>query len=176
MLSLQDSLRSSTHEGNSTRVTHASRRNSASVEFQGQEVLSLRDALCRSTHLSIRWCHCEIPRPTRNFLQTHLQQPEFFLVHEWHVSQETHLVISRLLREISTRRSTSESGTGKDYLLRYLKSPAKSIFKRLCKQTPLWSIVMSKTPQELQRLRWPQERDVEQSAPTHACHTHCTYS
>ncbi len=32
---------------------------------------------------------------------------------------------------------------------------------------------MSKTPQEPWRSRWPQERDVEQSAPTHARHTHC---
>jgi hypothetical protein len=29
-------------------------------------------------------------------------------------------------------------------------------------------------PQESWRSRWPQERDVEQSAPTHARHTHCT--
>ncbi len=81
MLSLWDSLRSSTHEGN-TRVTHASRRNSASMEVQGQEVLSLQDDLRCSTHLSIRWHHLKILRPTRNFLQTHLQEPEIF----WFVS------------------------------------------------------------------------------------------
>ncbi len=67
----------------------------------------------------------------------------------------------------------SKGGTGKDYLLCYLRSPAKSTFKRLSKQTPLWRVVMSKTPQEPWRSRWPQERDVERSAPTHACHTHC---
>ncbi len=67
----------------------------------------------------------------------------------------------------------SKSGTRKDYLLRYLRSPAKSTFKRLCKQTPLWHGIMSKVPQEPWRSRWLQERDVEQSAPTHACHTHC---
>jgi hypothetical protein len=33
-------------------VTHASVRSSASVEFQGQEVLSLQDALRCSTHTS----------------------------------------------------------------------------------------------------------------------------
>ncbi len=140
---------------------------------EGQEVLSLWDALRRSTHLSIRWRNCEILHPTRDFLQTHLQEPDFFLVHEWWVSEETHLVISRLLREISTRRSTSKSGTGKDYLLRYLSSSAKSTFKYLCKQTPLWHIVISKTPQEPWGSRWPLERDVEQSVPTHAHHTHC---
>ncbi len=76
MLSLQDSLRSSTHEGN-TRVTHATRRKSASVEIQGQEELSLWDALHHSTHMG-RWCQREILRPTRDFLQTHLQEPDFF--------------------------------------------------------------------------------------------------
>ncbi len=48
------------------------------MEFQGQEVLSLQDALHRSTHLNIRWRHCKILRPTRNFLQMHLQEPDFF--------------------------------------------------------------------------------------------------
>jgi hypothetical protein len=97
-----------------------------------------------------------------------------FLVHEWRVSEETRLVISRLLREISMRRSTSESGTGKDYLSRYLRSPTKSTFKRLYKQTLLRLVVMRKEPQEPWKTRRPQERDVEQSAPTHARHTHCT--
>jgi hypothetical protein len=96
----------------------------------------------------------------------------FFLVHKWHISEETHLVILRLLCEISTRRSMSKSGTGKDYLLHYLRSPTKSTFKYLCKQTPLWPILMSKMPQEPWRSRWPQERDVEQSTPTHVRHTH----
>ncbi len=77
VLSLQDSLQSSTHKG-STRVTHASRRNSASMESQGKEVLSLQDTLHHSTHLNIRCHHCKILRPTHDFLQTHLQEPEFF--------------------------------------------------------------------------------------------------
>ncbi len=77
MLSHQGSLRSSTHEGG-TRVTHASRRNSASVEFQGQEVLFLWDTLRCSTHLNIRWGHCKILRPMHNFLKMPLQEPDFF--------------------------------------------------------------------------------------------------
>ncbi len=136
-------------------------------------MLSLRDTLPCSTRLSIRWGHCKILCPTCNFLQTHLQET-FFWVHKWCISEETHLVIFKLLHKISTSRSTSKSGTGKDYLLRYLRSPTKSTFKCLCKQTPLWRIVMSKMPQESWRSRWPWERDIEQSAPTHAHHTHCT--
>ncbi len=31
-------------------------------------------------------------RPTRDFLQMHLQEQEILLVHEWRISQETHLV------------------------------------------------------------------------------------
>ncbi len=111
-------------------------------------MLSLWDTPRCSTHLSIRWCHRKILRPTRDFLQTHLQEPEVFLVHKWRISEETRLDISRLLHEISTRRSKSKSGTGKNYLLHYLRSPAKSTFKCLCKQTLLWRILMRKTPQD----------------------------
>jgi hypothetical protein len=57
------------------------------MEIQGQEVLSLRDTLCCSTHLSIRWRHRETLRPMRDFLQMHLQEPEYFLVHEWRISE-----------------------------------------------------------------------------------------
>ncbi len=103
--------------------------------------------------------------------RTHNSQ-NFVLVHEWQISQETCLVISRLLCEISTRRSTSKSGTRKDYLSRYLRSPVKSTFKLLYKQTLLWLVIMSKEPQEPLRTRRPQERDVEPSALTHAHHTH----
>jgi hypothetical protein len=96
-----------------------------------------------------------------------------FLIHKYRVSEETRLVISRLLRNIFTRRSTSKSGTGKDYLSHYLRSPAKSTFKHLCKQTLLWLVIMRKEPQEPWRTRRPQQRDIERAAPTHARHTHC---
>ncbi len=49
------------------------------MEIQGQEVLSLQDALHCSTHLNIRWRHRKILRPTRNFLQTHLQEQELYI-------------------------------------------------------------------------------------------------
>jgi hypothetical protein len=144
------------------------------MEIQGQEVLSLRDTLCCSTRLNIG-CYHKTQNSTP-YAQLPIDAPtraRFSLVHKWQVSEETHLVISRLLWEISTRRSTSKSGTGKDYLLCYLRSPAKSTFKCLYKQTPLWLVVMRKEPQEPWIIRRPWERDVEQSAPTHAHHTHC---
>ncbi len=126
-----------------------------------------------SQHPSIGWRHRKILRPTRDFLQMHLQEPEFFLVHGWRVSEETRVVILRLLGDISTRRSTSKSGTGKDCLSCYLRSPAKSTFKCLCKQTPLWLVIMRKEPQEPWRTRRPWGRDIERAAPTQAHHTHC---
>ncbi len=67
----------------------------------------------------------------------------------------------------------AKSGTQKDYLLRFLRSPTKTTFKCLYKRTPLWLGVMRKEPQEPWRTRKLWERDVEQSAPTHAPHTHC---
>ncbi len=173
MVSLQDSLRSSTHKGN-TRVMHASRRNSASVEIKGQEELCLQDAQSRSTHMSIRWRQFKILGPTCNFLQMHLQEPEFIWVHKWQVSEETHLILLRLLREISTRRTTSKSGTGKDFLLCYLRSPGKSTFKHLCRQTPLWRVIMRKMPQEPKRLRWPQKKGTLSNQPN-SCASHPLY-
>ncbi len=41
-------------------------------------MLSLWDALCCSTHLSIRRRHCKILCPPRDFLQMHLQVPDCF--------------------------------------------------------------------------------------------------
>ncbi len=99
-----------------------------------------------------------------------------FLVHYWQVSEEPCIIILRCLHEFSMRRSTSESGTGKDYLSHYLRSPAKKTFKRLYKQTLLWLLVMRKEPQVPWRTWRLQERDIEQLALTHACHTHCASS
>ncbi len=158
-LSLWNFLQSSTQED-------ASRRNSASVEIQGQEVLSLWDAQCCSIRVSIRWRHLEILRPTRNFLKMHLQEPEFF----WFTS------------DVFLKRPVTSY---QDSYVKFLPGglQVKVVLERttyhvtwgvpqrvpsICKQTLLWCIVMSETPQEPWRSRWPWERDIEQSAPTHA--------
>ena len=49
------------------------------MEFQGQEVLSLRDTLRCSTHERIKVTSSQKLRPTIEFLWTHLQEPEIFL-------------------------------------------------------------------------------------------------
>jgi hypothetical protein len=116
-------------------------------------VLSLQDSLRCSTRESIRWRHCKFSAlRVTNFGRTYKNQ-KFFLGHRWQVSQETHLVVLKLLRTFSTRRSMSKRGTGKDYLLHYLRSPTKSTFKCLCKQTQFWQVVMSKS------LRNPEDQD-----------------
>ncbi len=120
------------------------------MEIQGQEVLSLQDALCCSTRESIRWHYCKTYALRANSFRRTYNNLKFSLVHEWQVSQETSLVISRLLRKISTRRSTSKSDTRKDCLLHYLRSPTKSTFKCLFKHPPLWGDVMSKSLRNLE--------------------------
>ncbi len=94
---------------------------------------------------------------TIKFLWTHPQEPEFFLgFHKWHVSEETRLVISRLLRAFSMRMSISKSGTGNDYLL-HLRSSAMSTFKCLIKDSLLWHGIMS-TNLEKPKVRYDHEK------------------
>ncbi len=54
-------------------------------------------------------------RPTRNFLQTHLQEPDF-LVHEWCISQETGLVKVLASTSLFYEEVTSKSSTKKGLL------------------------------------------------------------
>ncbi len=68
----------------------------------------------------------------------------FFLIHEWHVSEENRLIISRLLCAFSTKMSTSKGGTRKDYLSP-LRSSTTSNFKCLIKDSLLWCCIMSMT-------------------------------
>ncbi len=105
-------------------------------------VLSLRDALRCSTSKSIRWRHRKSYALRANSFGRTYKNQNFFLVHEWRVSVENHLIILRLLRAFSMRRSTTKSGTGKDYLSR-LRSSTMSTIKCLIKDSPLWCGVMS---------------------------------
>ncbi len=105
----------------------------------------------------------------------HLQEPEIlFLVHEWRISEETRLVISRLLCEFLWGDLWVKVVPETDYLSRFWMSPARVPQVSLQEKTLLWLVVRSRS------LRIPEEqddrkkRDVEQSAPTHARPTHCT--
>ncbi len=71
------------------------------------------------------------------------RKPEFLMVLKGRVSEETCLIISRLPHPFSTRKSTSKSGTQKDYLL-CLRSLTESTFKCLFKKTLLWHGIMSR--------------------------------
>ncbi len=107
-------------------------------------MLSLRDALHCSTRESIRWRHCKNYALQANSFGHTYKNQKLFLVHDWCFSVENHLIILRLLRAFSMRRSTSKSGTIKDYLL-CLKSSATSTFKCLIKDSQLWCDIMSTT-------------------------------
>ncbi len=118
-------------------VTLVSRGTFATVEFQGQEVLSLQDTLHPGTRESIRWCQHKNYTLQANSYKCTYKNQNFFLVHKWCISEEICLVILRLLRAFFTRRSTSKSGTGKDYLS-HLRSSVTSTFKCLIKDSSLW--------------------------------------
>ncbi len=80
---------------NQVEVTLASRGNSASKnlqqEIQGQSAVSTRHPTLQHPLVKQVTSSQEL-HSTCNFLQMHLQEPEIFLVHEWCVSQETHLI------------------------------------------------------------------------------------
>jgi hypothetical protein len=77
---------------------------------------------------------------------------------------------------MSTRRSTSKGGTGNKLPIVLLEESHKEYTKRLCKQTPLWLIVRSRGLRNPQVQDDRKKRDIEQSALTHAHHTHCASS
>ncbi len=152
MLSLRDSLRSSTHKGSivpgwPTRL--------------GETLLpwKSKDKKC---------CHYKMPYVAvpiwvlgdiivkfytlcaKSYRRTYKSRNFFWFTSDAFLKRHV-LSFRDSYVKFSTRWSTSKSGTEKDHLLRYLRSPVKSTFKRLCKQTPLWLVVMSKMPQEPQR-------------------------
>jgi hypothetical protein len=94
-----------------------------------------------STHERIRWCHHENYAQRVTSYRCTYKNQEFLLIHKGHVSEENHCIKSRLLRPFSMRKSTSKSGTTQDFLL-CLRSPTKSTFKCLFKDTPLWHGIM----------------------------------
>ena len=146
--------------------------NFASMEFQGQEVLSLWDTLRCSTRESIRWHHCKNYAWHVNTFGSTYKNQRFFLVHEWRVSVETCLIIWRLLRAFSTRRSTSKSGTRKDYLL-LLRSSTTSTFKCLikilCSDVASWAQPSGtlKIKMTARKVRWVISPDSRASHPLH---------
>ncbi len=173
MLSLQDSLWGSTH-GGTTRVTQATLRNSASVEIQGKEVLSLRNTLRCSTHPSIRWRHRKVLRAT-SYRRTYKSQNSFF------GSQ-----VMRFVRDLSRHIETPTWNFYKEIykqrwyqnglLIAFLEESREEYLKCLCKQTPLWLVIMSKSLRNPEEQADRKKKDVEQSASPHTHHTHCPSS
>ncbi len=109
--------------------------------------------------------------PTHNILQPHLQEPEFFLVHKWRVSQETRLVNELTPTSLFLRGSQKQ----KQYQERNTLRTWGVLQRALQVSQPGYSALTWRhehKPQEPQR--WLQEGDSEQSAPINMHHTHCT--
>ncbi len=109
-------------------------------------------------------------RPTCDFLQRHLQEPDFFLVHEWRVSQETRFVqvlapTCLFLRGSHKWKQYQEKTSLHTWGVRQ---------RAIQVSQPVYSALTWRhehKPQGPQRWQW--ERDAEWSALTNACHTHC---
>ncbi len=61
-------------------------------------------------------------------------------------------------------------------IIAFFEESCKEYLKHLCKQTPLWPVLMRKSFRKPEEHADHRKRDIEQSAPTHAHHTHCTSS
>jgi hypothetical protein len=121
-----------------------------------------------------RWRHCKFQALRAiSYKRTYESQNFFFWFTSDAVLQETHLSISRLLREFLWGGLQAKVVPETDYLSRFFRSPAR---------VPLASPQADSalTCRQSRSLRIPEEQDdcknreVEQSAPTHAHHTHCT--
>ncbi len=120
-----------------------------------------------------RWHHCKFYALQAISYRRTYESQIFFLVHEWRGFAETCLSISRLIGECLRGGLQAKVVPEMDYLLCYFRSPA-----RVPQASPQADSAL--TCCQRRSLRIPEEqddckkRDFEQSAPTLACHTHCT--
>ncbi len=124
VLSLRDSLQSSTHES-STRVTQANLEKLCFHGIPKKEVLSIQDTLRCSTPTSTLEDVISKSTPYARFLTDAPTRASFFFVHEWRGFARDLSQNIETLKWTSTRRSTSKGGTRTDYLLRFYRSPTR---------------------------------------------------
>ncbi len=126
VLSPQDSLWSSTHEG-STRVTHGTLRNSASVELQGKKCCLYKMPYVAAPIWVPRWRHCKFyALRATSYRRTYKSQKIFFFgsrVTRFGRDPSRHVETPTW---IFTRRSTSEGGTRNRLLIAFLEESLKS--------------------------------------------------
>ncbi len=96
-----------------------------------------------------------------------------FLVHEWRISEETHLFIWRLLNEIFNEGVYKQKWCWKGLLIALLEESQEGYLQVSLHADSTLTCCHEQKPQEPWRSRWPWERNVERSALTHARHTHC---
>jgi hypothetical protein len=155
-----------------TGVTHASRGNSTSSKLRSRSSVLPR-LPTSNTHKGVpRWRHCKF-YALRTIPYRHTYKSQKFFFCSWvtgFVRDPSHHIETPTW--ISTRRFMTKGGTG-DYLLRFWRSHAW-VPQRLYRQTLLWLVIRSRSLSILEEQNDRKKRDAEQSAPTHACHTHCT--
>ncbi len=172
VLSPRDSLRSSTHEGSRT-VTHTTLRNAASVELQGKKCCLYKMPYVAAPIGVPRWHHHKFyALRATSYRRTYKSQNSFFGSRVMRFVRDPSCHIETPTW-IFMRRSTSKGGTRNGLLIAFLEESRKEYLKRLCKQTPLWLVVMSRSLRNPEEQDDRKKRDVEQSAPNHVCHTHC---
>ena len=116
----------------------------------------------------------QILRPTRDFLQTHLHEPDFFFGFTSDAFRK---------RPVSSYQDSYVNFYEEIYERRwYRKWTTYCVSGEVMRRVPQASLQADSalTRHHSRSLRIPEEqddckkRDVEQSAPTHARHTHCT--
>ncbi len=149
-------------------------RGSSASKFQGLEVLSFQDSLWSSTHEGVpRWCHRKFyALGTTSYRRTYKSQKFFF----WFTSdafckrpmssyRDSHMnFFKEIFKQRWYRKRTTycvSGGVTQEYL------------KCLYRQTPLWLVIRSRSLRIQKEQDDRKKRDIEQSAPTHARHTHC---
>ncbi len=161
-------------------MTLASRGNSASEKKLHQKTPRPRSAVSTRLHTPQHSWEILVTsswelRPTRDFLKTHLQEPDFF------GSRVSDLFLKRPI--LSNQDSyvlciwgslPAKAVPRKDHFTR-LRSPAKITFKCLILDTPLWHGIMStnlKNPKEQDDLK---KGTLSNHPLNNVRHTHCTF-
>ncbi len=99
-----------------------------------------------------------ILHPMRDFLQTHLQEPEFlFFGHEWCGFAKDPSQRIKTSKWISTRRTTSKGGTGNRLLIAFLQESRMST-SSISTIKLRFDLLSEQKPQDPRRTRWLQEK------------------
>jgi hypothetical protein len=110
----------------------------------------------------------------RKVLQTHLQEPDFFLVHEWCVFEETRLVISRLLREIFYKGVYKQKLYWKGLLIALLEESHEEYLQASLQADSALTRRHEQTASGTPKIKMTARKGRWVISPDSHAHTHCT--